>query len=69
VWDENEAALRAFLRCRRCWRLAPMGGIIGLDYAQVVAVLRAMRVKNLDEVLQDLDAMADAAIEVLNRKD
>lgn len=69
LWPDNEPALRVFLRCRRCWRTGPLGGVLGLDYPQVIAVMREMKIKNRDELLQDLDAMADAVVKVWNRKD
>lgn len=62
LWPENELPLLAMMRCRNCWRIAPMGGLIGLDWSQVEIRLRQMRISRKDrawveEGLEILEAL------------
>lgn len=66
VWPENDKALHAFLVCRRQWRVGPMGGVLGLDYAGIESLLRMNRIEISPELLADLDVMEGAAMDVLN---
>jgi len=68
VWQENERALGAFLHCRRLWRYAPMGGILGLDRISVEAELRMRKIKIDGALLDDLAAIEGGALEVWNAK-
>jgi len=45
VWPENWETVCLFWSIRRCWRLRPMGGVMGLDWCQVQA---RMQLKGLD---------------------
>lgn len=70
IWETNVRSLNCFLTAagRRYWRLAPMGGILGLDYDGVGRLL-AMRGIEVDaDLLDDLAGMDDAAVEILNAK-
>lgn len=68
VWPENERSLGAFLHCRRLWRYAPMGGVLGLDRPSVEAELR-MRKVNIDAaLLDDLAAIEGGVLEVWSAK-
>lgn len=42
VYAENWENVQAFLVCSTQWRVAPMGGLIGLDYAGCKAALKAV---------------------------
>lgn len=64
VWRENERALAAFLCCRRLWRYAPMGGVLGLHRPSVEAELRMRKVKVDAALLDDLAAIEDGVLEV-----
>lgn len=68
VWHDNAQALNCFLlvASRRLWRLGPLGGIIGLDYAGVEKILSMRKIEITDDLLDDLAVMEDAAVEVLN---
>jgi hypothetical protein len=68
VWPANERSLNAFLAVGRQWRVAPMGGLLGLDYPGVEAVLRMRKIKVDAELLDDLAVMESGALEVLNAK-
>ncbi len=66
VWPENAAALEVFLACATQWRMAPMGGVTGLDYAGVEATLRLLRVPDRRAVFRDLQVMEHAALKALH---
>lgn len=64
VWRENERALGAFLHCRRLWRYAPMGGVVGFDRPSVEAELRMRKIKVDAALLDDLAAIEGGVLEV-----
>ena len=70
IWPENMRAFDLFYSLRKQWRLAPMGGPIGLDF--LVAYNRMDRMGLTTEEYNQLDAdlqvMEDAALEAM-RKD
>lgn len=68
VWPQNKRALDAFMAVRRQWKYGPMGGVLGLDYQGVEAVLRMRKIKIDAELLDDLAIMEGGAMEVLNAK-
>ena len=42
IWLENIPALQIFQQLTTQWRIAPMGGIIGLDYSAIIPVIKMM---------------------------
>ena len=68
IWPENVRPIELFLACRTQWRVGAMGGVLGLDYQGVAAVMRIKRVKDQEAMLTDLQAMESAALEILNEK-
>ena len=68
LWPENEHALKCFMLVRRQWRIGPMGGVLGLDYPGVQAVLRMRKIRIDADLLDDLAAMEAGAMDVLNAK-
>lgn len=66
IWPDNVHALNCFLAVCRLWRVGPMGGVLGLDYPGVEAVLRMRKIKLDAALLDDLAVMEDGAMEVLN---
>lgn len=66
VWPENWEAVQLFLRLSSQWRYGAMGGVIGLDYPSVESVMRMLRVKDKATMLDELQVMERAALEVLN---
>ena len=69
MWRDNAPTLKLFLAARRCWRLAPLGGVIGYDYPNLEARLRMLKTKLTPDTVELLEAMLDAALPVINRKD
>lgn len=69
VWEENVRTFEIFCGLRTQWRIGPMGGVIGLDYGSVAALLHLQRVRDREVVFSDLQAMEIAALEVLNADD
>jgi len=68
LWPDHVTALNAFLRVITQWRVAGMGGVIGLDYGPLFSVLHAMRVPEdeLETVLDQIRIMEDMAVKILN---
>lgn len=71
VWPENWPTVMLFWRVRRCWRMAPMGGLVGMDWVQVeskahLAGLRSRR--RLARELARLEAMEEAVLEEMSRE-
>lgn len=67
VWPENWAAVEVFEALSTQWRTGPMGGVIGLDYAAIPAVLRLMDVPR-DQwrvLFTDLREMESEALAVM----
>jgi hypothetical protein len=57
-----------FLRLFSQWRIGPMGGFLGLEYAGVETLLRIERVRRRAEMFAKLQVMERAALPVLNEK-
>lgn len=70
VWPEHVPALELFSRCDTLWRVAPMGGVVGLDYAGVEAVMRMAGVAEMSRLalLDELRVMESEAMGVINQK-
>lgn len=68
VFEENWPAVEIFLRLATQWRLGAMGGVFGLDYTAVEAVLRMLRTDNPREIFDSIQVMEYAALPVLNEK-
>lgn len=68
LWPENNHSLKCFLLVRRQWRIGPLGGVLGLDYLGVKAVLSMRKIKIDTELLDDLEVMEGGAMVVLNAK-
>jgi hypothetical protein len=65
LWPEHEAAFTVFIACRTQWRLAPMGGALGLDYAGVEALIRMRRLvprQQLPEVMADIQVLEASTV-------
>lgn len=67
VWPENWETVQLFLAVQTQWRMAPMGGVVGLDYAAVDAAIRHLRRPMTPELFAGLQIMEKAAIAELNR--
>ncbi len=71
VWPENKTALLLFLKVQTQWNTAPMGGIVGLNYQVVLAILelyfpdsRTLRVK----IFKDIQAIEAGYLKGINSK-
>jgi len=56
-----------FLRLSTQWRYGMMGGVLGLDYPGVEALLRIERVKDRAAVFVGLQIMESGALPELNK--
>lgn len=74
VWQENWQTTTLFLALRRQWRVCMgMGGMLwlGLDYGGVEVMMRIKGIKKKARagLLDELQIMEDAALELLNKQD
>lgn len=69
-WPENYPALTLFRKVMTQWRVAGMGGYVGLDYAALYPVMDHMGLKGEAwiEMLSDIRAIEDGAKDRLNKK-
>lgn len=65
LWPEHVQALHLWFAVQTQWRVAPMGGAIGLDYAGVEVVLRqrARTPRARRRLFAELQAMEAGALE------
>lgn len=68
VWEEHWDALLLFIRAQTQWRLNGNGGVTGLDYAGVLALLPLYPVDDPARVFDDLRVMEARAVELLNER-
>lgn len=71
VWPENWRTVHHFLLVQRCWRLKPMGSLMGYDWIQVEARLRQCGVHRPRSMRRELDRLAQMegpALQEINRE-
>ena len=56
-----------FLRCQTQWRVG-VSGIIGLDYTSVLEMIKLYLVEDTVAMLENLQIMEAAALQVLNKE-
>ena len=56
-----------FLRCQTQWRVG-MSGIIGLDYTSVIKMIKLYLVEDTVAMLENLQIMEAAALQVINKE-
>ena len=56
-----------FLRCQTQWRVG-MSGIIGLDYTSVLEMIKLYLVEDTVAMLENLQIMEAAALQVINKE-
>ena len=56
-----------FLRCQTQWRVG-ISGIIGLDYTSVLEMIKLYLVEDTVAMLENLQIMEAAALQVLNKE-
>lgn len=54
-----------FCRIQRCWRVAPFGGWLGLDWAQLRARMGPQGQDEVDAQAERLDVIEDEVLDVL----
>lgn len=67
VWPENADILVMFMRLQTQWNVIP-GGFIGLNYQSAEFLFRIHNVPNVAEMMDDLQAMEIAALQVMNQR-
>jgi hypothetical protein len=66
VHPDNWATVEMFLRLQTQWR-STMSGVIGLDYAAAQWLFRLYGVEDQRALLEDLQTMEVAAMQVINK--
>ena len=56
-----------FLRCQTQWRVG-ISGIIGLDYTSVIEMIKLYLVEDTVAMLEKLQIMEAAALQVINKE-
>lgn len=64
VFPENWDVVSLFLRCQTNWKVAPGGGLLGLDYNGVRVVMESLGWWPNDNIFQDLQIMESAVLGV-----
>ncbi len=67
VWEENAPALRLFMKMQTQWNVLD-GCFIGLNYQSLQFLFTIDKVEDPAEMLDDLQAMEIAALQVLNKR-
>jgi len=67
VWEDNMDAMVMFLKLQTQWVVIE-GGFIGLNYQSVQFLFTIGAVANQAEMMDDLQAMEMAALQVLNKR-
>lgn len=68
VEPDNWEIVGLFSALRTQWRVAPMGGYLGLDYTAVAAVFNILRVADRETVFSHLQEMESAALQVFSTR-
>lgn len=68
MWEENWQVVEMFLRLQTQWRTS-MSGVVGLDYGAVQWMLRLYEVEDQRSMLEDLQVMEGAALNMMNNKE
>ncbi len=68
VWPENWDALDLFLKSQTQWR-SSVGGITGLDYGGVLAIMGMYKYDDPVTVFEDLQVLEVTALRLLNKED
>jgi hypothetical protein len=68
IWPENAATVEVFIAMGTQWNVGAMGGVIGLRYEALPAVLRLCGIPKTDRagIFDGLRVMESAAIEAIN---
>lgn len=69
VYEDNWESLELFLRLRTQWVTMPFGGLRGLDYAGLNAVLQMLKVSDTGRAFSDMQIMESAALAVFAERE
>lgn len=70
VWPEHEQAVNVFATLLTQWRMGPMGGVVGLDYAAIPPTLELLGIERSawPVLFGQVRVMENEAVKVLNEK-
>lgn len=66
LWEENLLSMQVFCACSDDWKLTPQGKYRSIDKLALGVVMEMFGVTDRKEMLTDIIAMQDAALEVIN---
>lgn len=68
IWPEHEQAVNVFAALLTQWRMAPQGGVVGLDYAAIPPTLELLGVEReaWPGLFEQLRVMENEAVKVMN---
>jgi len=66
LWEMNYPVLQVFCACSDDWKITQQGKYRSIDKLALGAVMEMMEVTNRKEMLTDIIAMQNAALEILN---
>lgn len=67
VWEENAVTVMMFMRLQTQWNVVN-GAFLGLHYPSVEFLFRIHAVEDAAAIMDDLQAMEMAALQVLNKR-
>lgn len=68
VMEENWQALTVFLRCSTQWKVAPMGGRLGLDYVSLKVVMDLMDIESTNELFWKVQQIERGALKEWSKR-
>jgi hypothetical protein len=63
LWPDMEEAVRLFMAMNSQWRMHPVGGLIGLDYAALLAAAQMMGFTMSPQLFDDVRALEAGALD------
>lgn len=67
LWEDHWPVVELFMRCMTQWRGGP-SGVIGLDYGVVLQMANLYSVKNLPDIMEELQVMEVHARNLINKQ-
>lgn len=69
VWEENADTVVMFMRLQTQWNIVPGGVFLGLNYQAAEVLFRIHKVNDRAAMMNDLQLMEIAALNVLNARE
>lgn len=69
VWEENADSVVMFMRLQTQWQVVPGGVFLGLNYQAAEVLFRIHAVTDQAAMMNDLQSMEIAALNVLNARE